>query len=137
VAADNELGECSKKKKKNKNNKKRERSTEGGKENCEKNKSNQKLEPVVEGYRSGDLRQEKVIITITFYAVQENWKQNKTPHVDKDSSIACADVFITQTFQLLVEQTIVYIVHSLHYNSIYALLTNKCTQLSVNLDQHF
>jgi len=45
----------------------------------------------VEGYRSGDLRQEKVIITITFYAVQEDWKQNKTPHVDKDSSIACAD----------------------------------------------
>jgi hypothetical protein len=35
VAADNELGECSKQMKKNKKNKKRERRTEGRKENCE------------------------------------------------------------------------------------------------------
>lgn len=93
---------------------------------------------MAEGYRSGDLRQEKVIILITLYTVQEDRKKNKTPHVDRDSSIVCADAFFfTQTFQLLVEQTIVYIVHSVHYNSIYTLLTNKYTQLSFNLHQYF
>jgi len=46
-------------------------------------------------------------------------------------------LFFTQTFQLLVEQTIVYIVHHVYYNSIYTLLTNKGTQLSFNLDQYF
>jgi hypothetical protein len=72
VAAENESDECIYKMKKNKKNNKRERRTEGRKENCEKSKSNHKLEPVAEGYRSGDLRQEKVIILITLYAVQED-----------------------------------------------------------------
>jgi len=72
AAADNELDECSKKMKKNKRNKKKKRSTEGRKSAKEKkNKSNQKLEQVAEGYRSGDLHQEKVIVSITLYAVQE------------------------------------------------------------------
>lgn len=69
VAADNELDECSKK---NKNNKKRERRAAGRQEEKLREKQiKPKLEPVAEGYRSGDLRQEKVIILITLYAVQE------------------------------------------------------------------